>query len=149
MSQIRTQGRRLLMNKFKNLMLFTLFISISSVSGQEVSEAWVARDNGLASGEDIPVALAVDDTGNVYVTGLSQGLGTGKDIVTLKYSSAGNLVWERRYNGPDNLADQPSALVLDQYGNLFVTGYSTGLTAGADFLTLKYSYPCTLLCVNR
>jgi uncharacterized delta-60 repeat protein len=149
MSEIKTQGRRLLMNKFRNLILLTLFISFSSVSAQEASEAWVARYNGLASGEDVPVALAADDTGNVYVTGLSQGLGTGKDIVTLKYSSAGNLVWERRYNGPDNLADQPSALVLDQNGNLFVTGYSATLTAGTDFLTLKYSPSGTLLWVNR
>ena len=111
----------MLKDVLKTLILFSFFISISSVSSQEVYEAWVGRYNGLASGEDIPVALAVDDTGNVYVAGSSQGPGTGKDIVTLKYSSAGNLVWERRYNGPDNLADRPAALArqTSQHAELF------------------------------
>jgi len=137
------------MYKFKNLILFSLLLSFSSLSGQEVNQAWLARYNGLASGEDIPVALAIDDTGNVYVAGFSEGLGTGKDILTLKYSPAGNLIWERRYNGPDNLADRPATLAIDKNGYIYVTGYSTTLVSGTDFLTLKYSPAGAFLWVNR
>jgi uncharacterized delta-60 repeat protein len=129
------------------------FSSLIAQSGRDTTgqayESWISRYNGLASGEDIPVALAVDDTGNVYVAGSSEGVGTGKDVVTLKYSSAGNLVWERRYNGSDNIADRPAALAIDKNGNVYVTGYSTSLVAGSDFLALKYSPAGTLLWVNR
>jgi hypothetical protein len=39
--------------------------------------------------------------GNVYVAGASDSAPTRlKDIVTIKYDSAGNEMWRRRYRGP-------------------------------------------------
>ncbi len=114
-------------------------------SGEEVYQAWIAQYNGPASGEDVPVALATDSSGNVYVTGYSQGLGTGQDIVILKYSADGVLLWERRYNGSDNLADAPSGFAVDGDGDVYITGFSTSLLAGTDFVTLKYSANGSLL----
>ncbi|MEO0088780.1 MAG: SBBP repeat-containing protein, partial [candidate division WOR-3 bacterium] len=52
---------------------------------------WERRYNGSGNGDDVACAVAVDNLGNVYVTGYSFGSGTSYDYATLKYDSDGNL----------------------------------------------------------
>lgn len=101
---------------------------------------WAARYNGPGNRDDSAQALAVDGQGNVYVTGLSTGIGTGfSDYATLKYSPIGAPLWAHRYNGPGNGYDTAGALAVDALGNVYVTGYSAGPPTGGDFATLKYA----------
>ncbi len=102
--------------------------------------AWVRRYNGLANGEDAAFAVVVDDSGNVYVTGLSDGDGSHYDYATVKYDSSGNELWVKRYNGPGNDWDVANAIAVDGSGNLHVTGGSDGGGTCWDFTTIKY-YP--------
>jgi hypothetical protein len=102
--------------------------------------AWVRRYNGLDNGDDVAYAIAVDGSGNVCVTGFSEGSGTSKDFVTIKYYANGDTTWVRRYNGLDNYDDRAWDICLDDSGRVYVTGttgYATGLD---DFLTIAY-YP--------
>ncbi|MDH4222017.1 MAG: SBBP repeat-containing protein [candidate division Zixibacteria bacterium] len=46
---------------------------------------WMRRYNGPGSSDDEAWALAIDDSGNVYVTGYSMESGTGYDYATIKY----------------------------------------------------------------
>ena len=46
-------------------------------------EAWVARYNSSRNLDDGSYAVAVDAPGNVYVTGYSNGGGTGDDYATI------------------------------------------------------------------
>ncbi len=103
-------------------------------TGQEL---WVARYNGPGNGEDDAVAIAVDSSGNVYVTGQSLGLGTGLfDYATIKYDSAGQEQWVARYSLP--ASDLAVAIAVDGSGNVYVTGRSTGLGTFPDYATVKY-----------
>jgi hypothetical protein len=100
---------------------------------------WLRTYNGTGNGEDEAEAIAVDRSGNVYVTGFGIGDGTGSDFVTVKYNTNGIVQWVRTYNGPINYEDAAHALVIDTFANVYVTGQSWGMTTASDFLTIKYN----------
>ena len=116
--------------------------------------AWVRRYNGPGNFFDDAYDLAVDNNGNVYVTGFSVGLGNSvDDYATIKYNSSGDSLWTRRYNGTGNGGDEAFAITVDTAGNAFVTGYSDSDTAvskiNLDYLTIKYSASGDTLWTRR
>jgi hypothetical protein len=100
---------------------------------------WAQRyDSGLVlNGQDEPAGIAVDPSGNVYVTGRSQGNGTGFDYATIKYDSNGVQQWVKRYNNTSG-DDEATSIAVDSSGNVYVTGRSQGAT-GFDYATIKYN----------
>ena len=103
------------------------------------NELWTARYDGPASGDDDPGSLAVDELGNVYVTGSSEGIGTNSDYATIKYDTDGNELWIASYDGPVGGTDVAGSLVIDAFGSVYVTGYSSGGgSAKEDYATIKY-----------
>jgi hypothetical protein len=100
------------------------------------NQLWFARYNGGGNGDDGAVALAVDDSMNVYVSGWSFGGSTGLDYAIVKYNSAGATQWEKRYDGPSSGADSLTAMVLDDFDALYVTG--TSRDSVNDYQTLMY-----------
>ena len=101
-------------------------------------EQWVARYNGPGNYHDTSKAIAVDAIGNVYVTGCSYGDETGYDYATIKYNSDGVEQWVARYNNPDNSNDIVYTMVLDEFGNVYVTGESDDDTNRLNYTTIKY-----------
>jgi len=99
---------------------------------------WVARYNGPSNGEDDISGLAIDHSGNIYVTGSSDGANTLPDYATIKYNSAGIEQWVARYDGPASSYDIPRAIAVDGSGNVYVTGNSFGLGSDYDYATIKY-----------
>jgi len=102
------------------------------------AELWKVTYNGPNNTDDGATAIAVDPTGNIYVTGKSTGTASGIDYLTIKYDNNGNQIWASRYNGTGNGDDIATQLKLDLSGNIYVTGYSTGEGSGYDYLTIKY-----------
>jgi len=115
-----------------------LFLFATTLSAQ-VTEEWVARYDGPASSDDYAIAIAIDDAGNVYVTGWSYGSGTNRDYATVRYNSAGTEQWVARYDGPGNGDDYACAIAVDGSGNVYVTGDSNGSSGYYDYATVKYS----------
>jgi hypothetical protein len=112
-------------------------------------EAWdiigeaANRYNGPADGNDWANDIAVDASGDIFVTGKSTG--DGDDYATLKIlSSDGGFGWNfsgeyaARYNGGiGGSKDEPVAITLDSSGDVYVTGTSDG--TGKDIVTIKYN----------
>ena len=111
--------------------------------------AWVRRYDGPAHGADVPLAIAVDDSGNVYVTGYSDGGGTSNDFVTIKYYPYGDTAWVRRYDGPTHGEDVVSDIAVDDSGNVYVAGYGAGPGGDVDYITIKYRHDGDTSWVRR
>lgn len=105
---------------------------------------WVRRYNGTADDNDYAYWLALDPSGNVYVTGQSVETGSDNDITTIKYSPNGDVVWTQHYNGPGNGFDAGQSIAVDADGNAYITGNHT-TTTGLECVTLKYSAAGDLL----
>ena len=105
------------------------------------NQQWVAQYDGPSSNDDGALDVAVDVSGNVYVTGHSWQSGTSWDYATIKYNSAGVQQWVGRYNGPGNIADFAVALGIDPLGNVYVTGTDNDLsvTHFPAYATVKYN----------
>lgn len=107
------------------------------------SEEWTSRINGSGGSVDIAYALVIDSSGSIIITGGSVGSRSGYDYFTIKYSSAGDTLWTRRYNGPKNSKDIAYSIALDDSQNIFITGESEGLTGThgifEDYATVKYN----------
>ena len=123
------------MSKGNEILCFLCAILLPVFCG---AQEWVVRYNGTASEGDIAEAIAIDNMGNVYVTGGSTGSGTGSDYVTAKYDSFGVEQWVARYDGPGSEHDGAYAIAIDNVGNVYVSGRSVGSGTSYDYATVKY-----------
>lgn len=98
---------------------------------------WTATYNGSANGNDEAKGIALDGSGNVYVTGYSTETGQNTNFVTIKYNSSGTQQWAQSVNDEYNGHDEGTALALDASGLPVVTGFVwNGVTN--DYYTIKY-----------
>jgi len=127
------------MKNTKLILTFLLFTFLSTNLLAQVTLEWVSLYNGTGNYEDNARSIAIDGSGNVYVTGYSMGSGTDYDYATVKYNSAGVQQWASRYNGPGNDWDGASSVAVDGSGNVYVTGKSMGSGTHYDIATIKYN----------
>ncbi len=123
-------------------------IKYNAVSGDTV---WTRVYCGTSSGyTDIAKAMALDASGNIYITGVCYRSGSGNDYGTIKYYPNGDTAWVRNYNGPlSGGNDEADAITVDNSGNVYVTGFSNGSSSGEDYYTIKYSSSGSVLWQNR
>lgn len=98
---------------------------------------WVQRYDGPAHQNDHANALAIDNDGNVYVTGESQGTNGVQEAATVKYGPNGRQLWVRRSDlkeGSLILSD----IAVDSARNVYVAGTQTLPKGNADFVIVKF-----------
>ncbi|MHA1284410.1 MAG: SBBP repeat-containing protein [Promethearchaeota archaeon] len=90
------------------------------------------------SSDDLGRGIALDNDGNVYITGFTYSFGAGDyDILTLKYDSSGNLEWYKTWGSIIN--DRGSEIVIDHQNNILVVGSTEGYGSGKDdAIIIKY-----------
>jgi len=120
------------------LMLLSIYTGRTQTTEQLVLH-WASQFGGESA---IIHDLALDINGNIYSIGEFNGIvdfdpgpgivnltSTGKeDIFITKIDAEGNLVWAKHMGGEEE--EVGTALVIDQLGQLYITGYFDGL---ADF----------------
>ena len=83
---------------------------------------WARGYGAISGGKDIANAIALDQNGNAFVTGTSDGTGTGTNITTIKYSSVGVQQWIKTYDGNSSGNDFGNDIGIDKAGNIYVCG---------------------------
>jgi hypothetical protein len=115
----------------------------------EGNQLWVRRYNGPAGGNDRANDMTIDGSSNIYVTGYSYGDATNNDYATIKYDSEGNQLWIERYDGSASDHDRASAVSVDAFGHVYVTGSSGDGAGYTDYATVKYDLDGNQLWVRR
>lgn len=100
---------------------------------------WEKKFDAGYAGLDIPRVITTDDVGNIYIAGITF---TGNNIsyLTLKYDTNGKLLWSAIAD--NSLKDsfiEPTSIVIDNGGNIIVTGYGGNENYYAGYYTIKYS----------
>lgn len=117
-------------SNLKNLFIIIYFvISFLNVNAQ-VTQEWVARYNSTTNNSETPIDLALDSTGNIYVTGRDD-LGP-PGFVTLSYDNSGNFRWATRYVGMQFFVAQPRKIGTDINNNVYV------IADDVSYILIKY-----------
>ncbi|KXK56795.1 MAG: PKD repeat protein [Chlorobi bacterium OLB5] len=103
------------------------------------NQLWEKIYDGPGVGTDRPSDLKINSLGNIVITGLSTGIGTGGDFVTILYNTSGDSLWVKTYNGIGNGGDIAFSLKIDNLNNIYITGGSLGNFSDYDFVTIKYN----------
>jgi uncharacterized delta-60 repeat protein len=132
-------------NKMKTKILLLVLILVLGFS-EVFSQGTVIRYlnyNGPGNAIDEVTGIAMEPIGSVYVTGFSKGSNSDEDFATIKFNNNGDFLWVSRFNGTGNNKDRAEDIVIDQVGNVYVTGWGymepEALCGTIDFITIKYN----------
>ncbi|HMS65741.1 MAG TPA: SBBP repeat-containing protein [Ignavibacteria bacterium] len=129
------------------IILFHLFICKNSFSQPQTE--WVQRFNSPGNYDDYVTDMAIDKSGNVYLTGYVFINDSNQNIVTIKYNTFGVQQWARYYDSPDHREDKSTCIAVDDSGNVIVAGTSYMYSSSYDYLTIKYNSFGDSLWVRR
>jgi hypothetical protein len=104
------------------------------------ADEWANIFSADAGSRDLPLDLALDTQGRLYVTGCSGVLAGDPDYMTIKYDAGGAEMWRSRYAGPVG-SDCSMAIALDSANRPVVTGSSLQryvIEQDYDIATVKY-----------
>lgn len=99
-----------------------------------------------ASGNQSAMALTLDSSGNIFITGgttsalFGQTFDGGQDVLVAKYDSNGDCVWGKLF-GTDESSSQGfqengQKILVDSSGNIYVLGYTDG-GLGSSYIGYK------------
>lgn len=120
----------------KRILLFLSFISLIIFSGiSQVNILWETRfDNN--SFDDYSEDIVLDNAGNSYVVGTSYN-GSQFNVITIKYDSDGNELWNVTHDGPSSGLDEAVGIVLDNNNDVIIAGQHQTGTSDFDIFAKK------------
>lgn len=119
-------------NHFANVLLLTYDAATGSLLDT------VQFTNGVGISEFGNWVLS-DAQGSVYITGGT--VGDGGDVLTMKFSPAGNLLWQKVWDGPawsPYSGDSGIQALLDPQGDLVVLAHGMWNSLQPDYVVIKY-----------
>jgi uncharacterized delta-60 repeat protein len=102
---------------------------------------WTVHINGTNNAlNEFAIDFQLDDSGNVYVLCRLQNTPGSTDFSLTKINSSGEIIWREDYDEAGG-QDIPEDMVMDNQGNIYVTGRVRRSGGGGynDFAIIKYN----------
>ena len=113
---------------------YILFEKYNSSGVKQWSRVYRSMNNG----NDVPVSIAMDSSGGIYVAGFTKSLTASYDFLLIKYNQQGDTLWSRRFNGAMNNDDRPIKVSVDRAGSIVIAGYGYVTGSSRDLVIIKY-----------
>ena len=125
-----------------------ILISILFLSSLLFNQCTRTKQLGTSS-KDYGTSVTTDSSGNIYVTGYTEGGLDGNtnsgesDIFLVKYNSTGTKQWTKQLG--TSSSESGHSVTTDSSGNIYVTGYTGGGLDGntssgsGDIFLVKYN----------
>lgn len=127
-----------------------LFLSFGSTALFAQTQIWQWAFHAGDHGNESATSVAVDASGNAYITGpytsafinfgtfslLNSFSGTA-DIFLVKFDPSGTVLWAKTFGGADG--DQGNSVAVDASGNVILTGWFASASLAFDSIVLTNS----------
>jgi|ERR1035437_54980 hypothetical protein len=101
------------------------------------SEIWRREFNSEENLRDFASCLAIDKKDNIYISGGTNDMISFGICYTLRYSDAGELVWQQKYKAPHSIFNDAMGIFLDDSSNVYVGGDYFDSTNGSNYFLIK------------
>jgi hypothetical protein len=110
--------------------------------------AWERLYDGPAQGTDVGAAIAARGAA-IYTAGYRTTLRGDRDLLLVRWDSAGKRIWVRAYDSGSRMDDWATDVAVDADGNVTVIGVSYKPTTGHDWVVVSYKPDGTRRYVQR
>ncbi|MGE0077397.1 MAG: T9SS type A sorting domain-containing protein [Bacteroidales bacterium] len=93
------------------------------------------QPSGTFDKREMRYNIKLNSEGNIFVLGRSPLASGSTNIMLLKYSPEGELIWQKNYKHLDNFNDAPMSMLLDDSGNIFANATSTSASYYPEMTT--------------
>lgn len=123
-----------------SLLAWMFLVPTRATAVPEHNLLWMRTYDSPAHDNDKAEAVAVDAAGNIYVAGWSRrpDLGENHNILLIKYSPDGTMIWTRKHNSFPDGADYGLGVAVGGDGSIFVVGAVDTSTNKLDGWLRKY-----------
>jgi hypothetical protein len=116
-----------------------LFVLASLAGWTAQAQSWTNSIPGPSDGGVPGPYMALDRSGNAYVTGNVTNNDTSLGYMTVKYSSNGLPVWTNYFRGPGYSGVSCRGIALDANASVYVTGGAADISNNVHTATIAYS----------
>ncbi|MFM9008054.1 MAG: SBBP repeat-containing protein [Bacteroidota bacterium] len=113
-------------------------MSVFSLSAQQLPVDWIRSYTARGKCPDRIACILADQQGNAIAAGFAGGERCNRDAFVIKYGTQGDTLWTWTYDSGSKENDEILDMVLDNTGNIYVTGSSEDNPNGiSDCFTAK------------
>jgi uncharacterized delta-60 repeat protein len=102
---------------------------------------WDYTYDGLGDNGDNVHSIIRDGSNNIYLGGYTVAYEHDRDFLVMKLGAGGTMLWKHSINGTSNTqsTDDAIAMINDNSGNIYATGFVKNSGTGYDIMLVKYN----------
>jgi hypothetical protein len=121
------------------LLAAVVFLLVPGTSRSQISVNWKNCFKASLNSANRAVCARLDVQHNLIMLLYTWLPDSSGDIMVIKLSPQGSLIWQRFYDGPGHTDDVPTDMTVDRYNNIWICGTSVTKNGDKDILLLKFS----------